>query len=51
MTSKSFKAKMWAISSDTHQLGVIQVLRNADGGWGVSDFLEKALRRGNVQCY
>ena len=28
------------------------MLRNADGGGGgVSDFLEKALRRCNVQCY
>ena len=32
-------------------LGAIQVLRNADGGGGVSDFLEKALRRCNVYCY
>ena len=28
------------------------MLRSADGGGGVSDFLEKkALRRCNVQCY
>ena len=32
-------------------LGAIQVLRNADGGRGVSDFLEKTLQRCNVQCY
>ena len=29
-------------------LGAIQVLRNADGGGGVSDFLEKSITK--VQC-
>ena len=31
--------------------GVIQVLRNADGGGGCPIFWKKALRRCNVQCY
>ena len=28
-----------------HALGVIQVLRNVDGGGGVSDFLEKSVTK------
>ena len=32
-------------------LGAIQLLSNADGGWGVRFSGEKALRRCKVQCY
>ena len=28
-----------------HNIGAIQVLRNADGGGGVSDFLEKSVTK------
>ena len=30
---------------ETPHLGAIQVLRNADGGGGVSDFLEKSVTK------
>ena len=35
----------------TMHIGAIQVLRNADGGGGVSTFPEKTLCRCKVQCY
>ena len=33
------------LKDDAQTLGVIQVLRNADGGGGGSDFLEKSVTK------
>ena len=45
---ESYYFHVYSVSCDvsyTFVIGAIQVLRNADGGGGVSDFLEKSVTK------